>query len=96
MAQLYFYSIDINQIRIFRLPEGIGHHYQTNPLNPILEGRLHLALFGPALFLFNRYQPNSEGIGHHYQTNIGILHPLIPISKGRAVLTLFGPAPICI
>ena len=24
-----FYSIDFKQIRIFRLLEGIGHHYQT-------------------------------------------------------------------
>ena len=30
------------------------------PLNPILEGRAFLALFGPALFLINRYQPNLE------------------------------------
>ena len=30
------------------------------PFNPILEGRTFLALFGPALFLFNRYQPNLD------------------------------------
>ena len=46
------------------------------PLNPILEGRAFLSLFGPALFLFNGYQPNSvfrmfEGIGQNYQPNIG-------------------------